>query len=107
MEDRAEPQIAPKPWQERTNTLGYINGGTDGQAFALRQALLQMPCNGDKVLRWKTLEGKEISVACEKLCRSQLSSANFVERTPSGEWAPTKSIAEWVENDDPSFLAHH
>ena len=107
MQESDEPQVAPKPWQERANTLGYINGGTNGQAFALRQVLLQMPCNGDEVLHWKTLDGKEASAVCETLCKSQLSSAKFVERTPSGEWAPTKAMAIWLQNDDSSFLARH
>src|ERR1700743_3572136 len=107
MAESADQRHTLKSWQERANTLGYINGGTDGQTFALRQVLRQMPCSKGSVLHWKTLEGEDVSSPCEKLCTSQLSSANFVERVSTDEWAPTEELREWLQNDNSIFLARH
>lgn len=99
--------VTPKPWRDRANTLGYITGGSTAQVFVLRQVLSQLPQNGKSILSWKNLEGDAESAVCEKLCRGQLSTVAFVERTGANEWAPTEVAAEWLKNDDVSFLACH
>jgi hypothetical protein len=97
----------PKPWRDRSNTVGYITGGTEAQLAVLRQVLAQLPCNSKSVLTWQKPDGKEASAVCEQLCNHQLSSGGLAERAPSGDWVPSKSALEWLRNDDPVFLAMH
>lgn len=99
--------VTPKPWRDRANTLGYISGGSAAQVFVLRQVLSQLPRDSKSILKWTTPEGNAETAVCEKLCRTQLSTGAFVERTGADEWAPTEAAADWLKNDDASFLACH
>ena len=102
-----EDLVVPKAWRDRSNTIGYITGGTEAQVSGLRQVLAQLPCNGKTTLVWETPNGKEVSANCEELCVHQLSMARLAERAPNGDWAPSRAAMEWFENDDPEFLASH
>ncbi|HEY4463017.1 MAG TPA: hypothetical protein VGN41_10185, partial [Streptosporangiaceae bacterium] len=69
----ADPLIV-KAWRDRSNTIGYIPGGTEAQLAVLRQVLTQLPCHSKSTLRWQKPDGKEASAVCEQLCNHQLSS---------------------------------
>ncbi|MFD5919692.1 hypothetical protein ACFVYP_18360 [Kitasatospora sp. NPDC058201] len=94
-----------KPWRERANTIGYISGGTEAQAFLLEQILKNLPCAPDDVITWKNPAGKGFSARCDDLCRSQLSSAGLVERAVDGRWNASAFANEWASNKSPAYLA--
>ncbi|TMR88216.1 restriction endonuclease [Nonomuraea basaltis] len=99
--------VSAKQWRDRSNSLGYIQGGTEAQVDLLRQVLLQLPCDGTDALEWLTPEGKRVSVRCEDLCRRVLSPASLAERSDGGQWQPSTYSQQWLENKDNSFLAAH
>lgn len=99
--------IKLKPWRERANTIGYINGGTISQAEMLRQILKQLPCNGKTELTWVNRDAKKFTEVCDTLCRDQLSACGLVSRASSGSWSASKFAEEWLDNNDPEFLAQH
>ncbi|XVQ85074.1 hypothetical protein ACQP2K_40735 [Microbispora siamensis] len=99
--------VPAKQWRDRSNSLGYIQGGTGAQAALLRQVLLQLPCDGTETLEWQTPEGKRASARCEDLCRRVLSAPGLAERSGGGQWQPSSYAQEWLENEDNSFLAAH
>jgi hypothetical protein len=103
----ADACVAPKPWHDRANTIGYITGGTEARVFVLRQVLSKLPADGKAILTWAKPNGKEASAVCEDLCSHQLSASELAERTFDGQWIPTKPAAAWLENDAPVFLAAH
>lgn len=95
----------PKSWRDRANTIGYINGGTEGQAAMLREALKGLPCSRKSVLTWANAAGKQISAVCEDLCKNQLSPCGIVERSGTDQWRVSKEVKDWLANDDPFYLA--
>ncbi|WP_181871133.1 restriction endonuclease [Sphaerisporangium album] len=99
--------VPAKQWRNRSNSLGYIQGGTEVQADLLRQVLVQLPCDGAELLEWQTSEGKRISARCEDLCRRVLSNPGLAERLGGGQWQPSAYAQQWLENKDNSFLAAH
>ncbi|WP_338898260.1 hypothetical protein WBG99_23835 [Streptomyces sp. TG1A-60] len=70
--DSRQP-VPAKPWLDRSNSLGYIQGGTAAQAALLQQVLVQLPRDGKEALEWETPEEKHVSATCEDLCRRVLS----------------------------------
>lgn len=99
--------VPAKPWRDRVNSLGYIQGGTEAQADLLRQVLVQLPCDGKESLEWRTPEGKSVSARCEDLCRRVLSAPGLAERSAGAQWQPSAYARQWLENRDNSFLAAH
>ncbi|MFF5188187.1 restriction endonuclease [Streptomyces sp. NPDC000345] len=99
--------VPARPWRDRSNSLGYIQGGTEAQADLLRQVLAQLPCEGAESLEWRTPEGKHVSARCEDLCRRVLSAPGLAERTDEARWQPSAYAAQWLESKDDSFLAAH
>jgi hypothetical protein len=99
--------VPAKPWRDRVNSLGYIQGGTEAQADLLRQVLVQLPCDGKESLEWRTPEGKSVSARCEDLCRRVLSAPGLAERSAGAQWQPSTYAQQWLENKDNSFLAAH
>ncbi|MBB3728337.1 restriction endonuclease [Nonomuraea dietziae] len=99
--------VPAKQWHDRSNSLGYIQGGTEAQADLLRQVLVQLPCDGAESLEWQTPEGKRVGVRCEDLCRRVLSTPGLAERSDGGQWQPSAYAQQWLENKDNSFLAAH
>lgn len=103
----ADAYVAPKPWRDRANTIGYISGGTEAQVFVLRQVLSKLPADGKAILTWTKPNGTEASAVCEELCSHQLSASGLAERTFEGQWTPTNAAITWLANDNPAFLAAH
>ncbi|MEV3928513.1 restriction endonuclease [Streptomyces sp. NPDC049944] len=99
--------VPAKPWRDRGNSLGYIQGGTEVQADLLRQVLAQLPSDGDRLLDWLTPEGKRISARCEDLCRRVLSAPGLAERSGGDQWQASAYAQEWLENKDNAFLTAH
>ncbi|MET9136330.1 restriction endonuclease [Streptomyces parvulus] len=99
--------VPAKPWRDRSNSLGYIQGGTAAQAALLQQVLVQLPCDGKDALEWETSEGKHVSTRCEDLCRRVLSAPGLAERSGEAQWQPSTYAQQWLENRDNSFLAAH
>ncbi|AQZ65496.1 hypothetical protein BKM31_32175 [[Actinomadura] parvosata subsp. kistnae] len=99
--------VPAKQWRDRSNSLGYIQGGTGAQAALLRQVLLQLPREGTETLEWQTPEEKLVSARCEDLCRRVLSAPGLAERSAGGQWKASAYAQQWLENEDSSFLAAH
>lgn len=97
----------PKAWRERANTIGYIAGGMEHQVSMLREILTQLPSPNKSTLSWEKPDGEQVSATCDELCGRQLSTAGLVERTAGGDWIPSKAAAEWLSNNDATFLARH
>jgi hypothetical protein len=102
-----EGLLVPKAWRDRANTIGYLSGGTEAQVAVLRQVLTQLPCKSESTITWQKPDGEEITAICGELCRSQLSASGLVERATNDQWVPGEFAAEWLQNNDPVFLAIH
>ncbi|MFC1417869.1 restriction endonuclease [Streptacidiphilus cavernicola] len=100
-------RVPAKAWRDRSNSIGYLQGGTEAQVAMLRQVLNQLPCAGDEVLAWRTPEGKPVSGRCEDLCRRMLSPLGLAERPGETQWQPSAHARQWLASEDNSFLTAH
>ncbi|TQS46188.1 hypothetical protein [Cryptosporangium phraense] len=106
--ERHDPQItSPRPWSERSNTVGILPGGTTFQVDCLVQILGQLPAARESNLLITTAMGEAIETSADELCRRQLSPMGIVVRIGEA-WHPTAFSRQWfINTSNGSALAVH
>ncbi|MGW5649043.1 hypothetical protein ACWEV3_05105 [Saccharopolyspora sp. NPDC003752] len=107
MTNGAPPDIEMKPWRERSNTIGILPGKANEQTEPLRRVISQLPLPSGSRIELLSAQGEPKSLACDSLCRNQLTRGALVMRGADFEWVATNAARHWFESDDSAFLARH
>lgn len=99
-------KIIPKPWSERSNTIGFIPGKKENRREALLDILRQLPLGHDQNLTVTMASGSRVLKSADEICGRQFSATGLTERR-NDCWVPTEPTLKWMDSSNDLELAGH
>ncbi|MBF6090758.1 restriction endonuclease [Nocardia cyriacigeorgica] len=102
-----KPSVAQKSWKDRSNTIGWIPGKSDGQADSLRAIVDQLPLASGQEVQLKFVDGEVRRISCDTFFTRQLTRGAIVSKSDQGHWDATPATKYWYESCDDVYYAQH